>query len=118
MGCERLVSMLIDQGLARNQSECEVYLAMQGEGSLAIAHKLAESLRDALPQLNLTVHSGAGSFKSQMRKADKSGAKIALILGESEIDAETVSVKFLRNEKPQIEIGQSEIARQLVSLIE
>ncbi len=117
MGCERLISMLIDQGRAHPDQGCDVYLAMRGDNSIAIAHKLSESLRDALPELGLIVHSGAGSFKSQMRKADKSGAKIALILAESEIESGTVAVKFLREEKPQLQIAQSEIAGQLASFI-
>lgn len=118
MGCERLVSMLLDQGKARIESACEVYLAMRGENSVAIAQRLAEALRDQMPQLGLTVHAGAGSFKSQMRKADKSGARIALILGESEIEAGTIAVKYLREDKPQSEIPQSEIVAQLASLLE
>jgi histidyl-tRNA synthetase len=63
------------------------------------------------------VHAGAGSFKSQMRKADKSGARIALILGETEIEAGTVAVKFLREEKAQAEILQSELVAQLATLL-
>jgi len=63
------------------------------------------------------VHAGAGSFKSQMRKADKSGAQIALILGETEIEAGTVAVKFLREEKAQAEIMQADIVAQLASLL-
>ena len=117
MGCERLISMLQDQGRANRDHGCDVYLAMRGDNSTAIAHKLSESLRDALPKLGLIVHSGAGSFKSQMRKADKSGAKIALILAESEIESGTITVKFLREEKPQLKIAQSEIASQLASFI-
>ena len=117
MGCERLISMLVEQGRAHGDRGCDVYLAMRGDNSSAIAHRLSESLRDALPGLGLIVHSGAGSFKSQMRKADKSGARIALILAESEIESGTVAVKFLREEKPQLEIAQSEIASQLASFI-
>ncbi len=117
MGCERLVSMLIDQGKARAESGCNVYLLMRGENSVALAQQLAEALRDHMPGLELVVHAGAGSFKSQMRKADKSGASIALILGESEIEAGTVAVKFLREDRPQEEILQSEITTQMASLL-
>ena len=117
MGCERLVSMLIDQGKARAESGCDVYLLMRGENSVALAQQLAEALRDHMPELELVVHAGAGSFKSQMRKADKSGASIALILGESEIEAGTVAVKFLREDRPQDEILQSEITTQMASLL-
>jgi len=117
MGCERLVSMLIDQQLAPAQVSCDVYLLMRGDNSVARAQQLAESIRDAMPGLNLIVHAGAGSFKSQMRKADKSGAQIAIILGESELAAGTVAVKFLREQRDQVEIVQAEIVSRLASLL-
>jgi histidyl-tRNA synthetase len=118
MGCERLVAMLLDQQRAPAERGCDVYLLMRGEHSIARAHRLAEALRDRMPRLELVVHAGGGSFKSQMRKADKSGASIALILGESEIAAGTVAVKFLRAERAQEEISQADIAARLESLLE
>ena len=117
MGCERLVSMIVDQGRTVGDPGCDVYLLMRGENSIARAQQLAEAIRDHMPRLELVVHAGAGSFKSQMRKADKSGAQIALILGEAEIEAGTIAVKFLREEKAQAEILQSEIAAQLAPLL-
>jgi histidyl-tRNA synthetase len=117
MGCERLVSMLIDQQLAPPPADCDVYLLMRGENSIACAQRLAESMRDAMPRLNLVVHAGAGSFKSQMRKADKSGARIAIILGESELAAATVAVKYLREQRDQVEIAQADIVSRLMSLL-
>jgi histidyl-tRNA synthetase len=117
MGCERLVSMIVDQGRAATEAGCDVYLVMRGENSIARAQQLAEMIRDHMPRLELVVHAGAGSFKSQMRKADKSGAQIALILGETEIEAGTVAVKFLREEKAQAEIMQADIVTQLASLL-
>jgi len=118
MGCERLVAMLIDQGKAASDSGCDVYLVMRGENSVAKAQQIAESIRDKMPRLQLVVHAGAGSFKSQMRKADKSGAQIALILGESEIEAGTVAVKFLREDRAQAEISQTDVVTQLASLLD
>jgi histidyl-tRNA synthetase len=118
MGCERLVSMLIDQQLAPPEAGCDAYLMMRGDGSVARAQQLAESMRDELPHLQLVVHAGAGSFKSQMRKADKSGAKIAIIIGESEMAAGTVAVKFLRQQREQVEISQTKIVTQLASLLQ
>ena len=118
MGCERLVAMLVDQGKAASDSGCDVYLLMRGENSIARAQQLAESIRDKMPRLQLVVHAGAGSFKSQMRKADKSGAQIALILGESEIEAGTVAVKFLRKDRAQAEISQADVVTQLASLLD
>lgn len=117
MGSERLVSMLLDQGKAREADGCDVYLLMRGANSVALAQQLAEALRDHMPRLRLVVHAGGGSFKSQMRKADKSGARIALILGEAEIEAGTVALKFLREDRPQDEILQSEIITRMASLL-
>ena len=116
MGCERLVAMLIEQNREQVSSGCDVYLAMRGEGSIAVAHRIGENLRDQLPGLRLVVHAGAGSFKSQMRKADRSGANIALILGDAEIENDTVTVKYLREDKAQEEYSQAEIAMRLESL--
>jgi len=117
MGCERLISMLIDQEKADTENACDVYLVMRGAQTVRVAHKLAESLRDQMPQLTMLVHSGGGSFKSQMRKADKSGAKIALILGESEIEANTVGVKLLREANQQIEIAQKDLPVSLANML-
>ena len=117
MGCERLISMLIDQNQAHKQVSCNVYFLVRGEGLARIAHKLAEGLRDQLPQLSMVVHAGGGSFKSQMRKADKSGAKLALILGESEMESGSVGIKFLREESPQIEIAQADLSGKLAEFL-
>ena len=70
-----------------------------------------ESLRDKLPQLRIVQHTGGGSFKSQMKKADKSGARLALIWGEDEVASGTVGVKALRLEDRSEEgPGQQSIA--------
>jgi len=117
MGCERLIAMIIDQGQLKESSPCEAFLVMRGDKTQKIAQKLAESLRDQLPQLNLQVQAAGGSFKSQMRKADKSGAKFAIILGEAEIEAGTVSLKNLREASEQLEVSQTELANQLTKLL-
>jgi histidyl-tRNA synthetase len=117
MGCERLISMLIDQGKADTQHHCDIYLSMRGDDTARIGQKLAEDLRDRLPNLGLIVHAGGGSFKSQMKKADKSGAKVALILGESEIESGSIAVKFLREDRPQVEIMQAELADKLSEIL-
>jgi histidyl-tRNA synthetase len=70
-----------------------------------------------MPCLQLVVHAGAGSFKSQMRKADKSGARIAMILGEAEMAAGTVAVKYLREQREQVDIAQAEIISRLAPLL-
>ena len=94
------------------------YLLMRGEDSVARAHQMAETLRDALPALQLVVHAGAGSFKSQMRKADRSGARIAIILGEAEMAAGTVALKFMREQREQLEIPQDDLVPRLQTLLQ
>jgi histidyl-tRNA synthetase len=117
MGCERIIAMLIDQNQANKVKSCDVYMLVRGENTVRVAQKRADSLRTQMPRLSMLVHSGGGSFKSQMRKADRSGAKIALILGESEIEAATVSIKFLREDSEQIEIPQADLNDRLVEMI-
>ncbi len=113
MGIERLVAMLQDQDRVQPTTDCDVYLLMVGEQALLQGRRLAERLRDELPRLRLITHAGGGSFKSQMKKADKSGARIALILGDDEAAAERVSMKFLREERPQETLEQTELTERL-----
>ena len=79
-------------------------------------HSIAETLRDEIPSLHLLVNCGGGSFKSQFKKADKSGASHALVLGEDEIVNGTVSIKPLRKEGVQTTVSTSNLASALNSL--
>jgi histidyl-tRNA synthetase len=100
MGLERLVELLAlsDQGAG---PPVHAYLVAVGEPAQAQAPLLAERLRDAVPRLRLLTHCGGGSFKSQFKRADRSAARFALILGESEIAGGVVGVKRLREEGEQ-----------------
>lgn len=100
LGLERLVALLEDKPLADNFSP-HAYLLLAGSEAELQGRVLAEQLRDTLPTLRLVVNSGGGSFKSQMKRADKSGARLALILGEDEINKQQISVKNLRQEEEQ-----------------
>ncbi|MBE9562543.1 MAG: histidine--tRNA ligase, partial [Proteobacteria bacterium] len=77
---------------------------------------LAESLRNALPNLRLLVNCGNGSFKSQFKRADKSGAKLALILAEDELANQKITLKYLREKRPQVILAQSELINYLKNL--
>jgi len=118
MGIERLVSMLIDQDQARPDAKADIYFVIAGNNTAKQGCKLAESLRDGIDNLKLVVHAGGGSFKSQMKKADKSGAAITLILGENELENSLLSVKFMRENRQQMEIQQSELVKQVQALLE
>jgi len=108
MGIERLLALLEDQGF-KCDAEVDVYLALQGDLAQENGMIFAESLRDMLPGLTMQVNCGGGSFKSQIKKADKSGAALALILGEDEINNKAVTVKHLREKLDQQTIKQTEI---------
>lgn len=102
MGMERLVLMLETLELnADIRPAVDVYLAMVGEGSEQAGFQLAERLRDALPDLRLMSHCGGGNFKKQLKRADKSGAAIALILGETEVQSGEITIKYLRGQAEQ-----------------
>jgi len=79
----------------------DAYLVAAGEAERRYGFKLVEQLRERLPSLKLSIGSPAAGFKAQLRRADKSGARFALIVGESELTAGRVSLKPLREDRPQ-----------------
>jgi histidyl-tRNA synthetase len=105
MGVERLVSLLEAVALPLHHYQPHAYLVLVGEAAARQGLALAERLRDALPQLRLESHCGGGSFKSQFKRADKSGARLALILGEEEIEQGILGIKFLREEQEQLRLA-------------
>ena len=100
MGVERLLELMKLNGDADVANSCDIYLVHQGEQAQMQSFVLGERLRDA--GLDVVLHcasaTGIGSFKSQMKKADASGAAFAVIIGEDEAAAETVTVKSMRSE--------------------
>lgn len=110
MGLERILALA---GGGSSESRPHAYLVIADEGILPAAVRLAEQLRGAVPHLRLTLHCGGGSFKSQFRKADRSGAEVALVLGPDEIRDGTVGVKPLREESDQASIPAGELAAEL-----
>ena len=97
MGMERLVLLLIELGVMPDAAPAaDVYVVAAGEPAQQAAVAMVERLRDQQPALAIVQHTGGGSFKSQMKKADKSGARVALIWGDDEAAAGTVTVKPLR----------------------
>jgi len=113
LGIERLLAMREAANIAVPQGQPDVYLLLQGGSSSREGLLLAERLRDECPGLSVLSNCGGGSFKSQMKKADKSGAAIALILGENEMADKTVTVKFLREQNQQQTINQNDISEFL-----
>ena len=116
LGLERLVALLEERELPDTTTP-HAYLLLAGEAAEQAGPLLAEKLRDALPQLRLLVHAGGGSFKSQMKKADRSGARLALILGEDEMVAGNIAIKDLRGTGEQQHVKQDELADRLAQML-
>ncbi|BBH14087.1 MULTISPECIES: histidine--tRNA ligase [Chromobacterium] len=114
MGLERVVLLLQDKQLLPAQRSVDIYLVNQGEGAALYAMKLAQNLRAA--GLSVVQHLGEGSFKSQMKKADGSGAQFAVIVGENEIKTGQAVIKALRAEMDQHTVAAEAVAATLISL--
>jgi histidyl-tRNA synthetase len=109
MGLDRLSLMLAEK--MESSKDADVYVVSKGNAARATALRLAESIRDQLSGKKVVVHCGDGKFKSQMKKADASGADLALVLGEDEVAAGTVSIKSLREGGEQSTISQETLAQ-------
>ena len=97
MGIERLVLMLETLQVAPEESaQADIFIVSMGEKADIEALKIAEQLRDAMPSVKVLINCGGGSFKSQFKKADKSGASLAIVLGEDELQQAQAAVKPLR----------------------
>ena len=110
LGMERLIALTEENSLLEPKGAPDVYMIRVGARAEQAGIGLAEQLRDALPELKLLLHCGSGSFKSQFKRADKSGADYALILGDDEIAAGSASIKPLRIEGSQITVSQAELS--------
>ncbi|MBT8068705.1 MAG: histidine--tRNA ligase [Gammaproteobacteria bacterium] len=113
MGIERFVALFEACGGEAPAESADVYIAAVGEGTLARAFALAEELRNTIAGIRVDVNLGGGSFKSQMKRADKSNAEYALILGEQELSEERIGVKPLRSKQEQESVALVNIAATL-----
>ncbi len=120
MGVERLVLLLetLERVPASLTPSADLYLCAFGEPAERAALALAERLRDARPGLRLLVNAGGGSFKSQFKKADKSGARYALILGEDELAKRVVGCKPLRDDSEQQNIAWDALPEHLAACLD
>jgi len=118
LGEERLVEIMRLQGLVGAEGRPDVYFVLAGEAAEAAGLGLAERVRDAVPGLRVEVNGGGGSFKSQMKRADKSGARYAVILGDNEVAGGTVALKSLRDDGGQRTLAQSDLAQELSAALE
>lgn len=93
------------------------YLICLSDESFAVAQELAEEIRSSLPSFNLKIHYGDEKISTLLKRADKAGAKIALILGEEEINSKKITIKDLRGSFPQMKISFTEISKELTNFI-
>ena len=114
LGLERIVLLMELLNLGFDSTSFSLFIVATTNAAITNALILAESIRDAYPQIDVITNSSGGSFKSQFKKADKSGARLALILGEEEVQNQNVSIKDLRNEAEQITVDQKNL-NQLLS---
>lgn len=119
MGVERLVLMLQTLQLVPTALDktADVYIAAAGEGTASAALQLAESLRTGQQGLKVQVNCGGGGFKGQLKKADKSGAEVALLIGEQELSEGVVSLKPLRGKGEQRTLANDEVVVALQELL-
>ncbi len=119
LGIERLVLMLTELDKVTNvRAQVDAYVVILGDDAQITANALAEQWRDQVPNIRLQCHCGGGNMKKQLKRADKSGAQIALILGDNEIVEQQVMVKYLRGQQEQQNLAFEQIPSLLTALIE
>jgi histidyl-tRNA synthetase len=115
MGLERLLALMQEARAPKPAAQCEVYVVHQGSAADRMAFGVAEELRDL--GLSVVQHCGGGSFRTQMKKADASGAVLVVILGEDEAASGSASVKHLRVEREQLRVARAALPEAVTSLL-
>jgi len=113
MGVERLVMLYEASGGVTQSNSPDVYLVAVGEKALGVSMALAERLRDGIAGVKVGLNLDGGSFKSQLKRADKSGAEYALIMGEDEVAREQIGLKPLRSKEDQVSIALQDVVTLL-----
>ena len=118
LGLERIIALLENQGARVPDASPHLYIVTVGEQAQRQGLLLSERLRDALPKLRIVTHCGGGSFKSQFKKADRSGARYALVLGEDEVQRREIGIKPLRERKDQETVSYDALDDRLAQLFD
>lgn len=113
MGIERVVELLVQGQKVPPQRAPDVFVVVSGEQASARALQIVESLRNELPHRRFEVNLGGGKFKAQFQRADRSGASLALVLGDDELSRGVVAVKPLRQESGQSDCPLDELAARI-----
>lgn len=118
MGVERLLLLMETQGLQPPTPSPDIFMVTAGDAAIKAGLSIVENLRDNLPALVIVTNCGGGSFKTQMKRADKSGAKYVLILGENELEHAEIGLKALREDSGQITLPIQQLAAKLTTLFQ
>ena len=118
MGMERFVALYEECGGEAPAQDADVYLVAVGDAALKQAFAIAEELRDSIAGIRVDLNLGGGSFKTQMKRADKSNARYALILGEQEIIDRTIGLKPLRTKDDQISVSLDDLPAVLAGKLD
>ncbi|MFT3904760.1 MAG: histidine--tRNA ligase [Steroidobacteraceae bacterium] len=118
MGVERVVGLLEQLGNLPAAAPPALYIVASGAAAERAAQQLAEQLRDALPRQGVHLNLGGGKFKTQFQRADRSGAQLALVLGDDEVARGVVQVKPLRREGGQSECPLADLPARISALLE
>jgi histidyl-tRNA synthetase len=114
-GIERVIALMQEVGDSAQPQYVDAYVAHEGEAAGRLAFHTAEVLRRA--GFDVILHCGSGGFKSQLKKADASGAEYAVIIGDDEAKSGEVTLKHLREEAPQQRVPANDVVEQLADLL-
>jgi histidyl-tRNA synthetase len=117
LGIERVVELLVQAARVPAAAPPDVYVIVNSAAGCGAAIQLTEELRDALPHRRFEFNLGGGNFKAQFRRADKSGAALALICGDEEMGRGVIAMKPLRHETGQTECPRFELASKVEELL-
>ncbi|MEE8221152.1 MAG: histidine--tRNA ligase [Woeseiaceae bacterium] len=118
MGVERLVGLFEECGGKAPDAGPDVYIVAVGDAALGRGFEIAENLREAIAGIRIELNLGGGSFKSQLKRADKSGAEFALVLGDDEVAENRAGLKPLRTDQDQASVALEHLAVELAGRLQ
>lgn len=116
MGIERLVLLVESTQLEPMVNKADVYVTAMGDDAALAALVLVERLRDQFSYLKVQLHCGGGNFKKQIKKADASGAEIAVVISEHEVHSKMFGIKWLRKDAPQMQVDEHTLLEILADI--
>jgi histidyl-tRNA synthetase len=118
MGVERLIGLFEECGGKAPDTGPDVYIVAVGDAALGRGFEIAENLREAIAGIRIELNLGGGSFKSQLKRADKSGAEFALVLGDDEVAENRAGLKPLRTDQDQASVALEHLAVELAGRLQ